>query len=127
MKITCDLGIEQTVCCAFERLADGSIRVIAEAYGDDIQEFLKHLEEYKAKHQSPGQAVALTTTLDCDHCGSSAIESKTGMFWDGDGGHCANCGHPGHVMCDGEEIPYWHTDDGEDDVCCDPDCEECNV
>lgn len=31
-------------------------------------------------------------SLECDHCGSDAITSETGVFRDGDGHHCETCG-----------------------------------
>jgi hypothetical protein len=65
-------------------------------------------------------------TLECDHCGGHAITSSDGMFDDGDGGKCAECGFPGHVSADGESA-YWMMGEEADDRCDRKDCEECDA
>lgn len=79
--------------------------------------------------------------LDCDHCGGIAFTSTkydaaaaegqgAYLFTDGDGEACASCGFPGSVVVDdqqnGEDVHVtWSCRDGNDDVCKDPLCEEC--
>lgn len=75
--------------------------------------------------------------LGCDHCGGTAIEFKPpawpGHFWhlhDGDGGHCNECGFPGHVSVDDgysdEALARWMTNDWDDGLKCKADdCEDC--
>ena len=70
-------------------------------------------------------------TLECDHCGGPAIESKTGYFTDGDGEKCMTCEYPGHVsVCGDDEDPeenpvYWKQSEEPGARCKDPACEEC--
>ena len=77
--------------------------------------------EAPVKLRVPGEA----SHFECDHCGDVAIESRDGMFTDGDGGECASCGMPGQVSMDAETDPYWSTSQEEGDRCNRKDCEDC--
>lgn len=71
----------------------------------------------------------MADSLECDHCGGDAITSETGLFWDGDGGACEECGFPGMVSADGDsEDPsaWWNTSQELGDRCNRADCEECS-
>lgn len=72
------------------------------------------------------EALPKVTTLECDHCGDVAFESKSGWFADGDGGRCLSCGYPGHVVCDSETPAEWSTGQEETDFCAVHNCDECN-
>jgi hypothetical protein len=67
--------------------------------------------------------------LDCDHCGGVAIESESGLFGDGDGGHCLTCGLRGRVSVDDSDdenvSAYWSSSDDPDDKCNEKDCVGC--
>lgn len=76
----------------------------------------ENMEETKSRVQ---------TWLDCNHCGSVAIESPDGMFTDGDGGACVSCGLPGHVSCCSETEPHWVMSEDPNIKCTLTDCEEC--
>lgn len=68
------------------------------------------------------------TSLECNHCGGSALNSPNGIFWDGDGTACAECGFPGTVDADSDgEGGYavWSESDDDLDTCKRADCEEC--
>jgi hypothetical protein len=65
--------------------------------------------------------------LTCDHCGGDAITSPNGLFYDGQGEKCDECGMPGHVSVDDSDFDdataSWVYDD--EARCTRPDCEEC--
>lgn len=68
-------------------------------------------------------------TLDCDHCGSEALESTNG-FLDGTSGPCMTCSFPGHVVVDEglDDEPAsarWQPDEDPAARCKDKACGEC--
>ena len=65
-----------------------------------------------------------TSELDCDHCGGTAITSYTGLFSDGDGGQCEDCGFPGWVTVD-DRTAWWNGSDSVDARCMDHECPDC--
>lgn len=69
---------------------------------------------------------AESSWLDCDHCGSAAVMSETGLFYDGQGDECGACGFPGSVHCDSESDAEWICSDDKDARCNDRQCGECN-
>ncbi len=73
----------------------------------------------------------MTESLDCDHCGGDAITSETGLFTGGQVERCDDCGFPGCVYVDDEDLDgvtaYWRCSDEPGAKCNDRDCRECNV
>ena len=73
-------------------------------------------------------------TLECDHCGGVAVESKTGLFGEDMASKCMSCGMPGGVSiqesyddaddADGAEA-YWLSSESNEAVCDDPSCGLC--
>lgn len=73
---------------------------------------------------------ARKNTLDCDHCGDTAIESDHGLFGEDDGEKCMSCGYPGSVRIeenfgDGPETAYWSSYDDGNSKCNNHSCEDC--
>ena len=55
-----------------------------------------------------------SATLECPHCGDVAVESSTGLFYEGDADRCQSCGVSGAVFLDDDEdgtIAYFDIDD----------------
>ncbi len=68
------------------------------------------------------------TYLECNHCGSIAIEADDdNLFWDGSGGACQSCGFPGQVSCCSETAAWWNESEEEDARCTDLECVECEL
>lgn len=70
----------------------------------------------------------MTDWLECPVCGVGALESdKDGLFWDGDGGPCPECGVVLSVSCDSETPAYVNTNEHAEDIGqpgCDNSCGE---
>lgn len=64
-------------------------------------------------------------TLECPHCGGIAIERVSGVFGDGDGDECEDCGFPGHVSIDEDDGPWWNASESKDALCARAVCVEC--
>lgn len=64
--------------------------------------------------------------MECHCCGRSVIESdEDGLFWDGQGGTCENCGVIHWISCDPETPAYAQTEELAEDVGqprCDNEC-----
>lgn len=68
----------------------------------------------------------MTTELCCDHCGDAAVESRTGIFYEGMAEKCASCGHPGQVHADEADV-YWSINQDDWHARCERgDCRECD-
>lgn len=74
--------------------------------------------------------------LECDHCGAEAVESETGLFYEGDATCCQTCGMPGHITVDEGRCSGGCSEDDctcgtaswvchDDEQCTRPDCEDC--
>lgn len=77
--------------------------------------------------------------LECDHCGGVAVESKDGLFGEGDADRCQSCGIAGHITveendCDGDcaednctcNTAYFSPHDWDENAWCNrSDCEDC--
>ena len=65
-------------------------------------------------------------SLECSHCGDTAIESPGGEYYDGQGEWCQHCGYPGQVCVEEDDTAHWVGNDLDALARCRlDDCEEC--